>query len=173
MRRYLDSAVDNVIKLKDELMLLKEYTELEEMRFETKFATTIEVDPKICSDEERLPSMLIQPFVENAINHGLQQRDKGGLLHIKFEKPTENELICEIRDNGIGVTNSGRQKQKNHKSRAMQNVSDRIQVFKNSGIADIKINTVNIYNDNQYPGTKVTLKLFNFYRYEKIHRNYY
>jgi len=173
IRRYLDSAVNNIIKLKDELLLLKEYTELEEMRFETRFITQIEVDSNIYPDEEWLPSMFIQPFVENAINHGLQKREKDGLLQIKFWKETENKLVCEICDNGIGMTNSNKNKRNGHKSRAMQNVNDRLEVFKHSGIVNVKVSTFNITNDPYFPGTRVKLQFTNFNQHEEIHHHNY
>lgn len=171
MRRFLDSAIENVIKMNIEILLLSEYTELEEMRFGDKFNTTIKVDHSIDPETEWLPSMLIQPYVENAINHGLLKREEGGLLNINFYKEDENELICEISDNGIGVINSKKNKFKRHKSRAMKNVQDRLQVFANSGVAQVSVNTSTLSNDPLYPGTKVKLFIKDFNKYEELYGN--
>jgi len=117
--------------------------------------------------------MFIQLFVENAINHGLQQREKDGLLQTKFWKEEENKLVCEICDNGIGITNSKKNKRNGHKSCAMQKVNDRLEVFKNSGIVNVKVNTSNSADDPNFPGTCVKLQFINFNQYEEIHRYNY
>jgi len=168
MRRYLDSAIDNLIRLSDELKLLQEYTVLEQMRFKTKFETTIEVEEDIITRAELLPSMLIQPFVENAINHGLQHRKKDGELKIKFSKASENELTCEISDNGIGIENAGVFKKNGHKSRAMANVQNRLKLFESSNMAAIKIETKPLSQHKEFPGTQIKLQFINFKEYEEL-----
>jgi sensor histidine kinase YesM len=107
--------------------------------------------------------MLIQPFIENAINHGLDgRRDKKGALNVMFYKE-KAVLICEIRDNGIGRSNAQNNRRKGHKSRGMTIIKEKVETLKNSGIADIKISTKDLDPSNdQYPGTFVTIRIKNF-----------
>lgn len=168
MRRYLDSSVDSLISLEKELLLLSEYIELEEMRFEDKFLSIIELDESVDATAEWIPSMLIQPFVENAINHGLLRRKSGGILRIHFYKESEDELICEVSDNGLGVANTELNESKSHKSRAMKNVKDRLQVITNSGIAKLDVSISDLCSDSEYPGTKVSLRIKDLNKYEEV-----
>ena len=169
MRKYLDSATELTINLRDEVNLLDEYTRLEMMRFEDQFDTKIIVNDNINLDQEILPSMLLQPFIENAINHGLQPRlDKGGELRVVFSKNRQDHLVCSISDNGIGRTNAGLNKNKNHKSRGLQNVYDRIETLRSNNISeiDLKIEDLNLENKT-FPGTKILITIKNL-DHEKI-----
>jgi anti-sigma regulatory factor (Ser/Thr protein kinase) len=157
MRRYLNSAIENMISLREEVSLLYEYTTLEMMRFDFNFKTSIHVSEDIDRESEFIPSMLVQPFVENAINHGLQLRKgNGGLLDIDFSK-SDGNLICTISDNGIGIKRSKERVNQNHISRGMENVRNRVSVLKTSSVADISISAEELHPGTEYPGTKVTL----------------
>ena len=163
MRKYLDSSKEKMIPLKEELELLSIYTDLEKLRFEDLFTTKIEVQEGVQTEDVFVPSMLIQPFIENAINHGLDgRRDKKGALNVMFYKE-KAVLICEIRDNGIGRSNAQNNRRKGHKSRGMTIIKEKVETLKNSGIADIKISTKDLDPSNdQYPGTFVTIRIKNF-----------
>lgn len=162
MRKYLDSATERVIDLRTEIDLLKEYTHLEMMRFEGQFSTKIIVPNHLNIDEIRIPSMMIQPFVENAIIHGLQPRlDHQGQLKITFDK--KNEVVsCVISDNGIGRTNATSQKKATHKSRGMKNVFDRIKTLKANGLSDIQVVVTDWdATDKEFTGTNVFITFRN------------
>jgi len=103
IRMILENAESVEVSLKDELQLLEAYIQLEGLRFEGKINYEISFKNSLDPENTFLPSMLIQPFVENAIWHGLLNRPNpdDGLISIAFEQQ-DDELICEIVDNGIG-----------------------------------------------------------------------
>jgi hypothetical protein len=103
IRQTLRSSVDGRHHLGEELMMLETYLGLEKLRFKDGFSFTIEVDPLLPKDEIVLPPLLIQPFVENAIIHGLKDRKKGGQISVRFTGTTDN-LVVVIEDNGKGYT---------------------------------------------------------------------
>ena len=162
MRKYLDSSKEKVISLKDEIELLTIYTDLEKLRFEDLFNVSIKVNNDLIIEETFLPSMMIQPFLENAINHGLnERRDGAGILSIYFFKKDEI-LCCEISDNGIGRTNAQKNKRKGHKSRGMTIINEKVQTLRKSGLMDITIHTEDLNTkDEKFPGTLISLTIKN------------
>jgi sensor histidine kinase YesM len=105
LRSYLRSSRNRYITLSEELDMLKNYIELQQIRFENKFDYEIDVENKVAADSVQIPSLLLQPLVENAINHGLFHlpEEKKGMLLIKFyQGSSSDELICTIEDNGVG-----------------------------------------------------------------------
>ena len=101
VRLMLENSEQSQVSLKDEISMLETYVQLEALRFNNKIEYKIEVDKTIDQDDTYLPSMVLQPFVENAIWHGLLHNDKKGLLTIIIKEDAEN-LYCSIIDNGIG-----------------------------------------------------------------------
>ncbi|OSZ79507.1 hypothetical protein CAP35_15035 [Chitinophagaceae bacterium IBVUCB1] len=103
LRSYLNSSQERYVTLSHEISMLRNYIELQQIRFEEKFAYDITVDNKIPADNIKIPSLLLQPLVENAINHGLFHLKRKGELHISFmQGKNNNELICTIDDDGVG-----------------------------------------------------------------------
>lgn len=103
MRQTLESSIDEINTLQNEIELLKAYLKLQQMRFENKFQFHIETDVGINTEDVKFPAMLLQPFVENAIEHGIK---KGGtMVAIQF-KQEKNRLVITIEDNGPGINNS-------------------------------------------------------------------
>ena len=101
IRQNLDFSAKEQIKLSDELEMLKNYLTTQQFRFDNNFEYHINIGKKIDPDAIEIPPMLIQPFVENAIEHGIKNKVKGGKIDINiFEK---DESVCfEIIDNGVG-----------------------------------------------------------------------
>ncbi len=160
MRKYLHFSSEDLISLRDEISLLKDYLDLEQMRFEDLFKFTLKVDERIAQNEIYLPSMLIQPFVENAINHGLHHRkDKAGCLKIIFDKYQGTKLKISIIDNGIGRDKAKVLKEKVHKSAAMENIAQRIEHLENTEQYSIDIDITNNSDDIIYPGTRIIIYL--------------
>ena len=102
MRKILESNTSENISLEDEIDILKRYLELEQLRFQKNFTYTISTDDSIVSARIRLPIMMIQPFVENAIWHGLMNKKGERVLEIRFSVPDEKYLLCVVEDNGLG-----------------------------------------------------------------------
>ncbi len=107
MRLSMELSKQKLVPLQNELEFLHKYFELEDIRSPGKFSYHMEVEPAINTSGTYIPSMLIQPFVENAIKHGISHLpDTSGIIDIKFEYKT-GQLLCTIDDNGIGRTQSG------------------------------------------------------------------
>lgn len=102
IRLILDHSNQNFITLSSEIELLTLYIEMEDMRFEKHFDSKISVDGNINAEQILIPSMLIQPSVENAIWHGLLHKSEKGFLKIVFKKIDEKLLEVTIEDNGVG-----------------------------------------------------------------------
>lgn len=117
IRSILYHSVNNKIKLADEIELLQNYVNLEMTRFENKFAFSLLVDPEIEIESIVIPSLLIQPYVENAILHGLYNKQGHGELFIRINE-NDGILIFEIEDNGIGRKESKKLRKYNFDSHA-------------------------------------------------------
>lgn len=105
IRQNLDYSNKSSISLAQEVDMLTNYLKTQKFRFDNIFSFKIEIDSKINCEETEIPPMLIQPFVENSIEHGLKHRKKGGIIKISIEK-IKNGINISIIDNGIGFKNS-------------------------------------------------------------------
>ncbi|RYY48244.1 MAG: hypothetical protein EOO06_10675 [Chitinophagaceae bacterium] len=101
IRLILDHSRQKKITLAEELEVVELYVQLERIRFDNKFAYQIEIDEAISTDTTEIPPLIIQPFVENAILHGLLPLQSGGLLRVILSRKA-NSILCVIEDNGIG-----------------------------------------------------------------------
>lgn len=128
MRTVMEHSGKDFVPLGVELDHLEKYLSLEYQRFSTQFNYDIIVDPAIDKMEVAVPNMVIQPFLENAVWHGLRYKQDKGLLSLKIEKKGE-QLQISIQDDGIGIAQSMALKtthQKQHKSLGMANTKERI-----------------------------------------------
>jgi two-component sensor histidine kinase len=103
IRQNINASNSAMINLEEEIDRLKNYLDLEKMRMENKFEYRIRTDEKIAAEDALIPSMLIQPFVENSIWHGLRHREENGLIAISFRLNDKKTMIIVIEDNGIGM----------------------------------------------------------------------
>ncbi len=101
IRTTLENASRDYITLAAELFYIRNYLDIEELRFSGKFTTRIVFSESIVPVDVLVPPNIFQPFIENAINHGLMHKLQGGMLMIKFE-PEGKLLKCIIEDNGVG-----------------------------------------------------------------------
>jgi len=160
MRLTLDNSKASKIGLDREIEALKLYIGLEHMRFENKFDYRIEVDENIPLEEIDVPPLILQPYVENAIWHGLMHKEERGELIIHFSR-SGHHLRCEIIDNGIGRLQAQKLKSKTAtktKSMGMKITSDRItQNIVNGKKAQVEV--IDRYLEDQSPnGTMVILQ---------------
>jgi LytS/YehU family sensor histidine kinase len=101
-RSIIENSKEDFVLLEKEIATLKHYLILQELRFQGKFTFTIETDPQMETEDIILPPMLLQPFIENAIVHGVIPKTDGtGLIQVHFQQ-TGNQMIIEITDNGVG-----------------------------------------------------------------------
>jgi tetratricopeptide (TPR) repeat protein len=123
MRQSLESTYTNFITIDEEISFLQKYLEVSKIRDENLFIFKIECEEDLETENYLIPSMIVQPFVENSIEHGFKKQDRKGELEIYFSR-FENQLLIQIKDNGPGLANSD--KKDNHISRATQITKDRI-----------------------------------------------
>lgn len=102
VRKILESNSAEFISLATEIDILSRYLEIEELRFSKGFVYTIETEPGLMLDRIMIPIMMIQPFVENAVWHGLIKKEGEKILKISFKRQGEDHLLCQVEDNGIG-----------------------------------------------------------------------
>jgi len=101
MRLILANSSYKYISMKEEVKSIQYYLELEKLRFENKFTYTVTVDKNIDQEFVQIPPMIVQPYIENAIIHGLLHKKTRGKLEIKFDLKNES-IICTVLDNGVG-----------------------------------------------------------------------
>ncbi|MBI3233536.1 MAG: histidine kinase, partial [Bacteroidetes bacterium] len=102
MRLYLDMSQHQTISLDDEIKTLKLYLELESIRFEDSFTYHLHIGKNILGEDKKIPPMIIQPYIENALKHGLLHKKNNRELRVSFELQNEQTLLCVVEDNGIG-----------------------------------------------------------------------
>jgi sensor histidine kinase YesM/ligand-binding sensor domain-containing protein len=142
MRMILANSEKTTITLNEEINGLKIYMELEKMRFSNLFDFDIKIENTIDADYEQIPSMLLQPYVENAILHGLVPKNGEGLLQINFFIK-DNFLHVTIQDNGIGRKKSAEIKShstKSHASMGMKITKDRLRLL--SDVQQVSYNVI-------------------------------
>ncbi len=160
MRAVLENSEQDFIPLQKEIELLQVYVQLEHFRFQDKFDYTIDVDPEINVDEFMIPPMLLQPYVENAVWHGLRYKTEKGKLTIRFRKMGGDSIEITIVDNGIGRKKSKELKttnQKLQKSKGMGNIKKRIAIL-NKMYKD-KVDVIISDLEDNSEGTQVQLIL--------------
>lgn len=146
IRKNLEICTKSFISLEEELEYLELYLSLEKKRFGEKFKYSITVNPAIDKEETLIPSMILQPYIENAIWHGLMPKEDGGQLQINIDLKDEEHLLIQIIDDGIGIDNSLKNKKGHHISKGMSLTKERInllnQVEANPIQIDIKQNGI-------------------------------
>jgi len=166
-RMVLNNSGKNLVNLNEEKEVLELYLELEQMRFEKSFSFEMKVDEELENDEVLIPSMLVQPYVENALWHGLMHKDGERNLSVTFKKVDEDVFQCVIDDNGIGRQKSfelkaQQSKAKRHESKGLKISKDRIDVLRRQGYhADLNIIDKRDSAGNA-TGTKVIIELSTF-----------
>jgi LytS/YehU family sensor histidine kinase len=162
IRKTLDSSKFNTISLKEEVETLKLYLQLEQLRFENRFEYRLEIDPKIDQDETSIPTLILQPIIENAIWHGLMPKKNKGNLDIMFELLTANRLLVSVQDNGVGRKYSSEinKKRKQHVPMGIENIRERLALLNKLNKTNMSIGIVDLQSDNGEPeGTRVEILL--------------
>lgn len=161
MRVILNNSEKSLITIREEFEYLQLYLELEEMRFEGKFTWQQDIADDIDIDYFEIPAMLLQPYVENAILHGLMPKNGGGKLEVimRLEK---NTLICSILDNGIGREKAKEMRQlsnrKEHTSLGMKITHDRLELINRLNNSQLSMTITDLYDqDGKASGTRVDI----------------
>ncbi|WP_431162650.1 tetratricopeptide repeat-containing sensor histidine kinase [Flagellimonas beolgyonensis] len=160
MRSVLENSEEDFIPLTKELELLELYVKLEHSRFADKFEYEINVADNVDVDAFQIPPMLLQPYIENAIWHGLRYKEEKGFLKINVREITPDILEITIADNGIGRKQSAALKttnQRKQKSKGMGNIKKRIEILNDMYKNRVEVSISDLNEDQT--GTKVSLKL--------------
>lgn len=164
IRKNLDSSTQHnfLVSLNDEIERIGLYLTLEKMRFDEKFEYELNVEPGIDSEMIQVPSMILQPFVENSIIHGVLPKSEKGYIVISIKE--ENDfIIFEVTDDGVGIDSSLSQKDNfagDHKSQGMEITANRIDLLRRiNGDKLIIIGPFQINKEGKSLGTKVIIKM--------------
>ena len=139
IRLFLDSSRSKYIVLSDEIKLLSLYVEMEMLRFENKFDFHLIVSPDVNRFID-IPTMILQPFIENAINHGLRYKETKGHLYINFYNEGKY-LVCKIEDDGVGRERARQiqsKSNKGYKSQGLKITEERLHTFNMIANSDIR-----------------------------------
>ncbi len=161
MRAVLENSEEDYISLSKELELLKLYTKLEHSRFADKFDYEILIDEHIDIDAYKIPPMLLQPYIENAIWHGLRYKEEKGFLKISLKQENINTILITITDNGIGRKKSAALKtsnQKKQKSKGMGNIKKRVAILNDMYKDKVAVHISDLNNEDS-TGTIVKFSL--------------
>ena len=161
MRAVLENSEEDFIPLTKEIELLELYTKLEHFRFKDKFNYEIIIDKDIKIEDYQIPPMLLQPYVENAVWHGLRYKKQQGQLKIAIDKKSENEITISIIDDGIGRERSKTLKTENQQkqnSKGMGNIKKRVAILNNMYKGTVEV-TVKDFQNLEDSGTEVVVSL--------------
>ncbi len=163
MRLFLDASDEKYIALNKEVKLLTLYIELERMRINNKFEYKFILAEDIELDELYVPSMLVQPLIENAIKHGLKHKEKGGRLLIEINEMENGSILIAVEDNGVGREKSkeiNKTIRKDHKSKASAIITERIEIINSSTEGEINLKYIDLKDvENSACGTRAELSL--------------
>lgn len=159
IRWVMETSGNQLISLDTELEILDLYISLESLRFSENFDWRFEVDPAIEQIGTKIPPMLIQPYVENAIRHGLIPKKHPGLLIITIQE-TQPVLVVSVKDDGIGRAASAKRKNIGHQSVGMAKTRERLQILSANFNIENSVQIVDLYDVEKQPaGTEVRLKI--------------
>jgi two-component sensor histidine kinase len=157
IRKNFEAAQKSFIPLEQELENLKIYLRLEQMRFTNRFSYYFNVDDTLDTDDWMVPTMMLQPLLENALLHGIMPSTINGELVIDIKQQDKN-LSITIIDNGIGIENSRVFKQtNNHKSHGMELIIKRIDALSHFISHPINFNMMPAFDNEKNPGNKITI----------------
>lgn len=162
MRLILENSREEYVPLEKEIKTLEHYLELQTLRFENKFDYSIDMAPEIDAETIAIPPMLAQPFIENALEHGILHKNTDGKISVRFN--LEGDLVLlEVEDNGIGRQKAAELKQtdkKAHQSLATTITQERLTILNKKNRQKIKLNITDLKSpDDDVVGTRATFHI--------------
>ena len=163
MRATLENTQKQKIPIKDEIASLELYMDLEKLRLNNKFSYQIIIDESIDVQFEEIPPLLVQPYIENAIWHGISNKEGTGIIKVSFKLENETLLKCEVEDDGVGRKKATEMKsaqfnhQKKNKSLGMSITKDRLEIINSLKGSQLNINIVDLENKGLPTGTKIEI----------------
>ena len=165
MRQALSNSRSDYLTLNEEISFLKNYLELEENRFKNKFAYEIRLENGIAPDELFIPPMLVQPYVENAIIHGIGNKKEFGNLLVEFYCEEDKCLICRVKDDGVGRNKAKELKKlrsgvSDHTSVATSLTETRLNILNQLEDHDFEVQVTDLKDEDGQPaGTEVLIRM--------------
>jgi two-component sensor histidine kinase len=151
MRMALEASTKELITVEEEVSIVRHYLLLEKVRFKEKIEYSIEIGPEVDADTIKVPPMIIQPYVENAIIHGLLPKQTPGNVRINIGFKEANQLLIVIEDDGIGLAKSAESNIPGATSKGMEITKSRIQLLDAQNELEIA--------DTEGGGTTIIIKL--------------
>ena len=163
MRQVLENSRDKLVSIDDELETIQNYVQLERLTGHIDFDFKVSIDPLIDSNEPVLPPLMVQPFIENAIIHGLKNIQHKGAISVDFSLESEHYLVCTIEDNGNGRAKAETQKAQKaqyHKSTALQVTQERLANLNNTFSERKDFEIIDLKDGKGNPtGTRVVIRI--------------
>lgn len=158
IRMYLEYSQQNKITLAEEIQALELYLQLEKVRFEDELNYQINIDNNLNKQQIKVPSLFIQPYVENALKHGLLHKKGDRNLTISFQKEHE-KLLITIEDNGVGREKAKEiaAQKKSHKPFATKANEERVHIYNTNLKYDINVTVEDMMANEKSAGTKVSM----------------
>jgi tetratricopeptide (TPR) repeat protein len=153
-RQILENSVQNYISLQEELTMTENYLSIQRLLYNNKFNFHISVDDAIDAEQVLLPPMLTQPFIENAIKHGMKHKDKDGEIDVRFFMKGHS-LFFEVTDNGLGL--EAKEQASEHRSMAIDIVAERLK--HHAGKKEMTIHVDNRMENNVVTGVRSTFEI--------------
>ncbi len=161
IRLILQNSRSNYVTIKDELEALKLYMEMENLRLTKSFSYEIKLDESLDPDNTEIPPMLMQPYVENAIWHGLMHKEESGTILVELKK-LDDFLLCTIEDDGVGRKRSSELQSKRHKktSMGMNITQERIDIINKAYDTETSVRVIDLVSpEGEGIGTRVELRI--------------
>ena len=157
VRQFFELSKQKEVTVSKEVELLKNYLDIEKLRFNEKLEYSIEIGDRVDVSKVNIPTMLLQPVVENAINHGIFNKESKGRVDIRFQQNGDNSLEVEIEDNGVGFVNT--KKTDSGKRTSSHVLEDRLLFLNKSGKWDISLSHREAYPEKEDRGNITTFKI--------------
>lgn len=160
LRSVLDYSSHSTISVENELKSLELYLDLEMLRFEDKFSYKFKIDKSIDIHNTEIPTFLIQPYIENCIKHGFNQKKSGGKITVELKK-IKGAIVCAIEDNGIGRQKSAELKMQSgntHTSKGMKITEERLSLLNKTNQNEMNVKILDLENEKgEARGTRVEI----------------
>ena len=171
MRLVLENSKQPLVPLQEEVKCLELYIQMEQFRCKNAFTYYIKYQDGVNIEEAMIPPLLLQPFVENAIWHGVNPKDGNGEIGIEFLQKDE-AMYCIVQDNGIGRKRASELRSllsENHKSMGLQITRERLAALGESQVNESPVEIVDLYDEKGLAGgTRVTIKIFSLPEIEEL-----
>ena len=154
IRQFFEWSKEKEISLEKEIELLTNYLDIEKLRFKDRFEYTINLDEKLKNKTTKLPTMLLQPIVENAINHGIFNKMENGNVTINFKDLDNKQFKVEVIDDGVGFVNT--KKRGKRKVKSSNVLADRLKYLNQSGYWEISYSEKELHPNLNDKGNRST-----------------